>query len=90
MRIGGVSKMFTPQPERDAARKFCTTLNGVKLEKGGVRLAVITIDKVLLKTHEENTKLRDALLEELQMCHPELLEKTTFAKQHAELIRELV
>jgi len=81
--------MFTPQPERDAARKFCTTLNEVKREKGGVRLAVITIDKVLLKTHKDNPKLRDALLEELQMCHPELLQKTTFAKEHPELIKKL-
>ena len=89
MRIGGVSKMFTPQPERDAARRFCTTLNDVKRETGGVRLAVITIDKILLKIYKVNEKLRNALLEELQICHPELLKKTKFAKQHAELIREL-
>lgn len=90
IRMGGMTSLFTPQPEREAAREFCTLLNKVKLEKNGVRLAVSTIDKILTKTHNDNTKLRDALLEELQMCHPELLEQTHFSVEHEDLIKELV
>ena len=84
-----MSKLFTPQPEREAAREFCVMLNEVKTEKKGIRLAVLTIDKILSKLHKENTKLRNALLEELQMCHPELLKQTHFVIDHPELIKQL-
>ena len=88
--MGGISKLFTPQPEREAAREFCAVLNTVKLEKDGEKLAVLTIDKVLSKLYTQNIKLMDALLDELQMCHPELLEETKFATEHPELIKQLV